>query len=536
MTSDSRKGASTIMDEVNQARQRNTAQMGKRILALEKLVHICAEMATIDWEESLRSITKGLLELTEGQRAILLLSNDGVEVKPHYAVNCQGEILEEQVKLSSSLVERAMKTGQVLIVDNVPRSAFRNCLSMNRLRLNAILVVPLMTQKQILGALYVDTDNIHHSFDNWDLTIFKAFGTQAAISLANADAFLKSQRATLFVTQDNTDAHRFDLIVYQSEGMHKVRQQIERVMNTDSPVLIQGESGTGKELVAQAIHNLGNRRVQPFLDINCGSVPKDLLESEFFGHRRGAFSGAASDKRGLVEAANTGTLFLDELGDASPSFQGMLLRFLETKQFRRVGETQNRQVDVRIVAATHRDLIGTNSDTHFREDLYYRLSVFLIRVPSLRERPEDIPVLMRHFVNLFNGELKKCIRSIDPETLAWAEAQKWPGNIRQLKNWVYRGMLYCESDVFSLDLLPKEFQIQHGSKTQDGPLKAEAKDVEPKVQAGLKTLEAFERDYLKYVLEYVGGNKAQAAKVLGLPRSTFRARLRKLGIYIQNDE
>jgi transcriptional regulator with GAF, ATPase, and Fis domain len=292
---------------------------------------------------------------------------------------------------------------------------------------------------------------------------------------------------------------------------------VQQVAASGVTVLIQGETGTGKELVARALHLNGPRRDRRFLGQNAGALPDELLESELFGHRRGAFSGALEHKPGLFEAADGGTVFLDEIGEASPALQVRLLRFLETGSFRRIGETADRQADVRVLAATHRDLEEEVRAGRFRADLYYRLSVFPIRVPPLRERREDIEPLVLHFVERFNREQGRGVCRIPRETLRRLVARDWPGNVRELQNVIQRLVLLSSGEELAEPEALETISPEPGAAP-------------PPDSAPLRTLEEVERDHILRVLRHVDGNQSAAARVLGLKRGTLRWRLQKLGI------
>ncbi len=319
------------------------------------------------------------------------------------------------------------------------------------------------------------------------------------------------------------DSFQIGDILYRSPAMHRVCQAIRQVAPCDVTVLVSGETGTGKELVAQAVHHNSARRHGRFLIQNAGALPDSLLESELFGHRRGAFSGALENKAGLFEAADGGTVFLDEIGEASPAFQVRLLRLLETGTFRRLGETTDRRVDVRIVAATHQDLEELVQAGRFRADLHYRLSVFPIHLPPLRERREDIELLTCHFVDRFNGELGRSVESIPREVLMDLLARPWPGNVRELQNLIQRLMVLSPGKVLAAppDFLGRSAPLFPAAASDPSPIGAV-----PPVQ----TLAEVERDYIRHVLQYFHGNQAQAARLLALNRNTLRWRMKKLGV------
>src|SRR6202048_5015926 len=261
-----------------------------------------------------------------------------------------------------------------------------------------------------------------------------------------------------FVDQDR-NTRRFEQIIGNSPALESVLEQVEQVAPTDSTVLIQGETGTGKELVARAIHNLSMRCGRPFVKLNCAAIPFDLLESELFGHERGAFTGAIAQKIGRFESADKGTLFLDEVGDIPPALQPKLLRVLQEQEFERLGSGRTHKVDVRLVAATNRNLVKMVVRGQFRSDLYYRLNVFPILLPALRERREDIPALVTHFVTMFSRRMGKQVDRIPPETMAAFQWYSWPGNIRELQNLVERAVILSRDGVLPNPLHKEETEL-----------------------------------------------------------------------------
>ena len=253
--------------------------------------------------------------------------------------------------------------------------------------------------------------------------------------------------AALGSVDQDRDPRRFEQIIGNSPALEAVLEQVERVAPTDSTVLIQGETGTGKELIARAIHNLSMRCGRPFIKLNCAAIPFDLLESELFGHERGAFTGAIAQKIGRFELADKGTLFLDEVGDIPPALQPKLLRVLQEQEFERLGSTRTHQVDVRLVAATNRNLVEMVKRNEFRSDLYYRLDVFPIPLPPLRERREDIPALVEHFVEIYARRMGREIAHIPAETMSALVSYFWPGNIRELQNFIERSVILTSGNV-----------------------------------------------------------------------------------------
>ncbi|WP_409479877.1 sigma-54-dependent transcriptional regulator [Pseudobdellovibrio sp. HCB154] len=306
-------------------------------------------------------------------------------------------------------------------------------------------------------------------------------------------------------------------ITGKSPAMASVFELIKLVAGAPANVLITGESGSGKEVIARAIHNSGERKKKPFIPINCTAIPENLLESELFGHVKGSFTGATNDKKGLFEEANNGTLFLDEIGDLSLPLQAKLLRVIQDKQIRPVGGNQIKQVDVRIIAATHRDLKIMVKDGKFREDLFYRLNVIPVRVPALRERIEDIPLLVERFIQKFASYGHSKVKSISAEALQVLMAHSWPGNVRELENVVERAMVLSRSETIEK------------SAVLDSAL-AEAKQSVEQLYADRPTLEKLEERYIKMVMSEVNQKKDEAAKVLGVSRRTLYRKERLYGL------
>jgi transcriptional regulator with GAF, ATPase, and Fis domain len=335
---------------------------------------------------------------------------------------------------------------------------------------------------------------------------------------------LADYAATKCLAGDQAD-RRFDRIIGNSVALESVLEQVEQVASTDSTVLIEGETGTGKELIAHAIHNASQRVGRPFIRLNCAAIPLDLLESELFGHEKGAFTGAIAQKTGRFEMADKGTLFLDEVGDIPPALQPKLLRVLQEQEFERLGSCRTHKVDVRLVAATNRDLEGMVAHREFRSDLYYRLNVFPLSLPPLRERREDIPALVEHFVGIFSCRMRRPIHRVPPETLAAFSSYSWPGNIRELQNLVERAVILARDGV-----LPNPLPTAGVPIAPSPPTPTTSRDPEPGVP---RTLRDSERALILQTLEATGwriGGPKGAAVRLGLNRTTLMFRMRKLGI------
>ena len=309
----------------------------------------------------------------------------------------------------------------------------------------------------------------------------------------------------------------FDTVLGHSRGLQQVIQLARKVAVTDVPVLLTGETGTGKEVFAQAIHNGSARAKQPFVAINCSAFSKELLESEIFGHKAGAFTGALKDKKGLFEEANHGTILLDEIGEMAYGLQAKLLRVLETGEYIKVGDTKPTKIDVRIVSATNRNLKEEIANSNFREDLYFRLSVFHLHLPPLRERREDIPELAAAFLKFFAAKMGKQVKGFAADCQAWMQSYAWPGNVRELRNVIERALIICD-DYITLDDMPLDFR----SSTLSGSA-ADGDDFE---------LAEAEHRHIQRVLQYTKGNKAEAARLLKIGLTTLYRKIEEYGINI----
>jgi formate hydrogenlyase transcriptional activator len=382
-------------------------------------------------------------------------------------------------------------------------------------------VLPLVSREQSLGILVIGRhENTAYTQDEIEFLLF--LSRQVAMAVERVG--LCGELAGLPDNLDDERVHRadeirteakFEEIVGRSSALQRVLPQVEIVAPTDSGVLITGETGTGKELIARAVHNLSTRRNRPFVKLNCAAIPSGLLESELFGHERGAFTGAVMQKAGRFEAADKGTLFLDEVGDIPLELQPKLLRVLQEGEFERLGSTRTQQVDVRVIAATHRDLKQMIEDGEFRSDLYYRLHVFPLTVPPLRDRREDIPLLVRHYVDKYARRMNRRIETVPSRAMEVMAAYSWPGNVRELQNFIERAVILSPGSVLRAPL-------------------AELKEAAPQgADSKLSTLEDAERDHVLRALResnWILGGPDGAAVRLGMKRTTLAYRIRKLKI------
>jgi formate hydrogenlyase transcriptional activator len=402
--------------------------------------------------------------------------------------------------------------------------------------------VPLTGGRQVVGVLSLGTER-ENAFSGDDLPFLNQVARQVALAIENALAYgevsEEKQKLTLeklYLEDELRSESQFEEIIGRSESLGRVLDQIATVAPTDSTVLIYGETGSGKELIARAVHNLSARKSGAFVKLNCAAIPTGLLESEMFGHERGAFTGAISQRIGRFELANRGTIFLDEIGDIPLELQPKLLRVLQEREFERLGSTRTLRSDARLIAATNRDLDQCVAEGKFRSDLYYRLNVFPVRVPALRERPEDIPLLVRHFVQQFSRRLGKAIDAIPAETMTALTRYPWPGNIRELQNVIERAVILTNGPVLNVHV-----DDLRAPSPPAAPLSApNGHGVSAQISAGSRqdlrsALEESERQQIIAALEnsnwVVAGPEGAAAR-LGLKRSTLQSRIQKLGIRI----
>jgi formate hydrogenlyase transcriptional activator len=378
--------------------------------------------------------------------------------------------------------------------------------------------LPLAGRKRFLGTLGVCSFQ-ESAFSQGDLELLSEVANQVAIAVDNALAFqeiaeLKDKLAEekFYLEDEIRTEHNFEEIVGESPALQHVLQQVEIVARTDSTVMILGETGTGKELIARAIHHLSNRRDRALVKLNCAAIPTGLLESELFGHEKGAFTGAIAQKVGRVELADKGTLFLDEVGDIPPELQPKLLRVLQEQEFERLGGTRTIRVDARLVVATNRDLNKMVAQREFRQDLFYRLNIFPVLVPPLRERATDIPMLVNFFVNKHAKKMGKRIEKVPAETMRALSRWHWPGNVRELENVIERALILSQGPVLNVPL----------AELKGGTLSTPNTEVE--------TLAASERELILRALREANGVIASAAGKLGMKRTTLNSKMRKLHI------
>jgi formate hydrogenlyase transcriptional activator len=434
-----------------------------------------------------------------------------------------------------SPLARAYRSGEsvILSLEEIHRQKFAKISG-----IRSSVHVPLKDRSGTIGVLSLGT--VHEGFFRKDdLPFLTQVAHQVAIAIENArvygEVFDERQKLALeklYLEDELRSELKFEQIVGKSQALRRVLEQIETVAPTDSTVLIYGETGSGKELIARAVHNLSARKPGAFVKLNCAAIPTGLLESELFGHEKGAFTGAIAQRVGRFELANRGTMFLDEIGEIPLELQPKLLRVLQEREFERLGSARTVRTDARLIAATNRDLEALVTEQKFRSDLYYRLNVFPVRVPALRERPEDIPLLVRHFVQQFSRQLSKTIDAIPADTMSALTRYPWPGNIRELQNVIERAVILTTGPVLTV----RSEDLRSPNHTAALAAVAAGNGV-PAAPAGniREVLEEAERQQILAALEksnwIVAGPDGAAAR-LGLKRSTLQSRMQKLGIRI----
>jgi len=407
--------------------------------------------------------------------------------------------------ISDSIVRRVLETGRAVIVsDAVTDSQFGTSESVVALRLSSVMCAPLVAQGHVTGAMYVGNDRVKGLFERSQLDVLSIFAGQASLILQNA-MLLSALRADKEKLAAELKDKRFGEIIGVCPSMMEVFRKLQKVSTTDISVLITGETGTGKELIAREIHRRSNRSTGPFIVINCGAIPENLIESELFGHVKGAFTGAIASRPGKFQAADKGTLFLDEIGELPLNLQVKLLRALQERIVFRVGDSRPEKVDIRVVAATNRVLEEEIRTGRFREDLYYRLNVVNVWLPPLRERGDDVLIIAKALLSKSADELKSTVQGFTPQALSAIKKYAWPGNIRQVENRIKKALVLCERSLLG----PEDLDLGESGDTPILPLE--------------KAKEEFQRKYVLEVLERNNGNRTQTARDLGVdPRTIFR--------------
>jgi len=476
----------------------------KRIEALSSLVSFSERlMSNTTPDELFHALLRAVVDLTQAEKGFVIVFKDGAR---HLAASHNvGKETLDLSRVSDSIIDSVVGSRKPLIVSDAVRdSRFGKAKSVVDLRLSSVMCLPMIYRSDMLGVIYLGNDSVTDLFDADKLSLLQVFAAQASMIVHTALMLNELKISNRNLRAQLRRASQGE-IIGSSAPMKAVFRVIRRVAPTDITALILGETGTGKELVARELHRLSDRAGKPFISINCGAIPENLLESELFGHKKGAFTGAVADKIGKFQAAGGGTLFLDEIGEMPAALQVKLLRVLQERVVERVGEFQGTPIDIRVIAATNKDLDEQVSGGRFREDLFYRLNEVTLSLPPLRERGEDIIQLGQYMLNRYASQYGSKVRGF---TNACSKAMKshfWPGNVRQLENRVKRAIIMSDRAL----LTPEDMGLKPGDKRN--------------VKLMDEAVEDFKKSYIREVLDMNNWNKAQTARDLGVdPRTIFR--------------
>jgi transcriptional regulator with GAF, ATPase, and Fis domain len=482
------------------------AQTVADIDSYEKIYQFSARlMQKHDLDDLLEELMDAVVEITGADKGFLILTEgDNFNIK--VARNLKRENIADAVsQLSDSIIAKVISTKKPLMIsDAMNDDAFAGAKSVMQLKLTSVICVPLLEGGRLLGLIYVGNDSIASLFASDTMRALTVFSAQASLIVSNA-LLLNTLKLDNRALSDRLESIRFGEIIGTSKAMTEVFQKVEKVAATDISVLITGETGTGKELIAAELHRRSGRAANPFVVINSGAIPENLLESELFGHVKGAFTGAVANKLGKFQAAHHGTLFLDEIGEMPLSLQVKLLRAIQEKIIVRVGDTRPEKVDIRILAATNRDLEVEIKAGRFREDLYYRLNVVNLSLPPLRERGDDVLVIARYLLSRYAKEYDSKAKGFSPNAAVAIRKHAWPGNIREMENRLKKAIVLSEGNFIG----PEDLGL--------------TADQLPAILALNQAKEKFQRDYINEILALNNGNRTKTARDLGVdPRTIFR--------------
>lgn len=476
------------------------------IIVIERLLRFSERlMAVRELDVLLRLLLDDIIEITSADKGFLVLLH-GEEPSVHVGRRTDGESIPSgEAALSDSIIGRVIASRAPIIVsDALHDSEFSSSVSVVNLRLCSVMCVPLIARGEMLGLIYLGNDNVVNLFNDRTLELTRIYAAQAALIVRNA-LLLNELETSNQKLKEELETRRFGDIIGACPSMRDIYRKIERLAATDISVLIGGETGTGKELIAQEIHARSPRAKGPFVVINCGAIPENLLESELFGHVRGAFTGAVATVQGKFQAANGGTLFLDEVGEMPLNLQVKLLRALQDRLVTKVGDTRPETVDIRIIAATNRILAQEVRAGRFREDLYYRLNVVSLILPPLRDRGDDVLLLATYYLKRYAAEFGGAARDFTKEATRALKKHSWQGNIRELQNRIKKAVVFADGPFVK----PVDLGLDDELVKKILPL-AEAK-------------EEFQRRYIDMVLELNDGNRTKTARDLDVdPRTIFR--------------
>jgi len=503
-----RLGSVTMLYAPDEFTMRDAAgRENEALRALESMSSLGRRlMETTDLDRCLEMLLDETIAISHASKGfIIFIESDSPVVKVARNVGMH-ELPDDAVLFSESIVRKALQNGEPqLVKDAATNKDFSSATSVVNLKLASVMCIPLKSAGEVLGVLYLGTDRVVDLFDEVTFRTLTVHAALAASIVSNV-MLINSLKRDRDALREEVKVSRFGALIGSCDGMRAVFDRVSRVAPTDVPVLVTGETGTGKELIAREIHARSHRASKPFVAINCGAIPENLIESELFGHVKGAFTGAVTTTPGKFHVASGGTLFLDEIGDLPIHMQVKLLRVLQDGQVQKVGGTRPEQVDIRVVAATNRTIEDEIKAGRFREDLYYRIAVVGVRLPPLRERGEDIDRLAQYFLKRFATEFKSPVNRFTTEAVAAMHTWSWPGNIRELENRVRKAVLFADGPAAGVDAL--EFDAV-ATTSEMLPLAA-ARD-------------NFEQRYVLEALKRHGDNKAATARALGVDvRTIFR--------------
>lgn len=485
-------------------------------------------IAITDLDALLEEVLDISVDILEADRGMIFLRRaDGAGLDFHFGRNVDHNSIDEAREYSTRLVEQAESHELIVVEDVRGQPGFSAFESILRYDIRAVMCAPLRIGNETRGVIYLDSRNRSLEVDETRRALLSSFASLAAQVIETSRAHRATQAERDQLSTENLELKERaqqagGAIVGECPAIQSLLHTIAKVAPGPSNVLIEGESGTGKELVARAIHGQSRRATGPFVAVSCPSVPRELIESEFFGHERGAFTGATERRLGKFELANQGTLFLDEVGDMDLPTQTKLLRAIQERSFSRVGGARTIEVDVRILAATSRDLSARVAAGEFREDLYYRLCVVPVRVPALRERQEDVPHLVGHFISRFNRIFGRCVEEIESTAMETLRAAEWPGNVRQLENAIEYAMNVASGRSIRREDLPGFLVTESSSPVAP---------ITPASQENFdETIARIEGRLISDALARAQGNQSEAARSLGLTESRIRAKIRKYRI------
>lgn len=483
----------------------------EQVLALFELSQVINSI--LEPEDLFNRVMDIAVATTRAERGFLLVRDRQGRMRAMAARNMDQEDIEQPGEVSRTAIRQALETGQaVLASDAATDPRFADSQSVRLYNIRSILCVPMEKQGQAVGLIFVDSRTSANVFSEKDRVFLSAFANIAAVAVENAQLQARLREENRMLKQEVKQQYGFENIIGRAPTFRNALAVVERVVESDVPVLIQGESGTGKELIARAIHYNGPRRERKFVAQYCGALPETLLESELFGYKKGAFTGALESKPGLFETADGGTFFLDEIGDISPSIQTKLLRILQDGEMRRLGENEPIKVNVRVISATNRDLLQEVKQGRFREDLFYRLNVVTINLPPLRERREDIPLLIEHFLRNSSQARAKGVVQVERKALGRMMEYPWPGNIRELENVLSYAVVMSRGSTIKLSDLPKE--LAEGRKSFE-------------LLPPGRTMRDVEREYILATFKACGGDRKRTAAQLGISLRALQYKLKE---------